>query len=770
MDTQSSQNILLGCTACIVSSAFQSIGLILQRKSHIYSTSKLNANSTYNKSLWHIGLLIFLLSNLIGSSIQITSLPLILLSPLQSIGLVFNTLFHTILLNEPFTNSSLYGTLLITFGAFFIAYCGNSLSEPVYTLPEFIILLKNHNFVVWILLLSLLISLLSLIIYLINNQISKKLISNFIDKLDNDNNTRFPFLISFLSFIFVNDLSTLIKLKGLLFGLISGILSAFSLLLAKSSIEIILNVFLNNNWKSLNDISTYLIVVIFLSLGISQLFLLNKGLKNISTSILYPLVFCIFNLISISNSLIFFKQWSQLSNTMFGFLILGIFLIIIGVFMLSLQDYKNDTINLDNASLINHYPKSKTSIKTNSSPCSNFYDLEESLANNLELSDNESVIIHSNTTNNNFNNNSIGTIIQNNSFSNNDLITPFIKKTQENFNNASKKVTGFLKSSNDQLFANNSNIDNNNNNNYLSNTIDGNILPSYLTNQTNNNGNNTPIINENTPLNNSKLNEYVSFDSLRDMNRSTSPSVKSDYESLSQHFNYFDHEPSNGLNILQPIIGKIKKQASLLELPNDYSINNSNNNNNKISSSHKSSLSFSFKNLTQSFDDETTHNNNNNNGNERLKNKNSSSMRDQFDDDYNPNNTFNYSFSNTLEEIQNQLHALDSSAIDYNNTNDIPSPHLKNDTSFNSLNDISSLNKTNTYNSLNTANNSNHLELNKLLPRSLSLKHYYSQKFKKPDNSNTGNTGNANVRNTPNKHRRVYSYEQNLLLNELKKK
>ncbi|KAG0681883.1 hypothetical protein C6P40_005396, partial [Pichia californica] len=48
--------------------------------------------------------------------------------------------------------------------------------------------------------------------------------------------------------------------------------------------------------------------------------------------------------------------------------------------------------------------------------------------------------------------------------------------------------------------------------------------------------------------------------------------------------------------------------------------------------------------------------------------KKKSSIRSNLDDDYNPNNNFNYSFNNTLEEIQHQLNEYDSPV------DSIPSP------------------------------------------------------------------------------------------------
>lgn len=558
-------HIILGCTAAVISSACQSIGLILQRKSYLNNSSH-SSNSSYNRSLWHFGLFLFIFSNIFGSSIQITSLPLIILSPIQSIGLVFNNIFHAILLNEKFTQISLLSTIFITIGAFLIAYCGNSLVEPNYNLKEFLQLLKNSNFIYWIIFISLIVVSLLSLVYLLATK-------SYYD-LDNNYNA---------------------KLKGLIYGLLSGILSAFSLLLAKSTIEIIISTFIDKNWISLNNNSTYLIILTFLSICLSQLILINKGLKNISTSILYPLIFLIYNLISIINSIIFFKQWNQLSWTLLFILIIGLMLISTGVCLLSLQ-------NID------------TSI------------------------------------------------------------------TQPSYKSISLPASP---------------------------------MPT------------SPISNEDNE------NQYISFDTLRDMANlnNNSPSIP---ESIK---NFNDDE---NLNILQPIFEKMKKQTNELASSSykssiSFSLFNNNNNNGSSSNNNTNTLH------SHDYDENLRFTDNN-----RSKN-NSSSLR--YDLEYNPNNSFNYSFNNTLEEIQNQLNQYDNNEV--GNSSKI------------TYNDISNLSM-NQNDSL-EIENSNNADTNQPLPE---LSNNNTLQVVKKNN---GGSLKLHLKTNINGHKRVLSYEQRELLNALKK-
>ena len=101
-------------------------------------------------------------------------------------------------------------------------------------------------------------------------------------------------------------------LRGMAYGAISGVLSAHSLLVAKSAVELLVRTIVNrqnqfNRWQS------WIILLGLLTLALSQLYYLHRGLKLCSTSILYPFVFCVYNIIAILDGLIYFQQTSRLS-------------------------------------------------------------------------------------------------------------------------------------------------------------------------------------------------------------------------------------------------------------------------------------------------------------------------------------------------------------------------------------------------------------------------------------------------------------------------
>lgn len=245
----------------------------------------------------------FIVSNLIGSTIQITTLPLPVLSTLQASGLVFNSTCATVILGEPFTRWSLGGTLLVSSGAVLIAIFG-AIPEPAHSLDQLLQLLNRRTFVLWM------VFQLILVLGIIGTA-------------------------AFLARIPSISSTPRIRLwRGLAYGSISGILSAHSLLVAKSAVELLVRTIVDrinqfNRWQS------WAILLGLVTLALSQLYFLHRGLKLVSTSVLYPLVFCIYNIIAILDGLIYFKQIDRLTVLHACLIAVGTVILLSGVLALS---------------------------------------------------------------------------------------------------------------------------------------------------------------------------------------------------------------------------------------------------------------------------------------------------------------------------------------------------------------------------------------------------------------------------------------------------
>lgn len=301
-------NIILdqiGIVVGLLSTCIQSIGLTLQRKSHLLEDSKedeILRRPAYRRRRWQIGMGLFVISNLVGSTIQITTLPLPVLSTLQASGLAFNTICATIVLGEPFTRWSFIGTALVAMGAVLIALFG-ALPEPSHSLDQLLELLERRQFILWMV--ATFIFMLFVLVFIF-----------FLGRLHPEHSPRVRFW------------------RGMGFGTLSGILSAHSLLVAKSAVELLVRTIVSHS-NQFNRWQSWAILISLVFFALTQLYFLHRGLKLCSTSVLYPFVFCMYNIIAILDGLIYFKQTSRLPSLHAGLIAVGTVILLSGVLALS---------------------------------------------------------------------------------------------------------------------------------------------------------------------------------------------------------------------------------------------------------------------------------------------------------------------------------------------------------------------------------------------------------------------------------------------------
>ena len=250
-----------------------------------------------------LGMAMFLIANIVGSSIQITCLPLPVLSTLQASGLVFNSICATLLLSEPFTPLSAIGTALVTVGAILIGIFG-AMTEPSHTLPQLLDLLWRQEFLLW----------LGGTLFVVVLVLAATIFLRRIYPRPNSPKARF--------------------IRGMSFGFISGVLSAHLLLVAKSAVELLVRTIVDGH-NQFDQWQSWIILIALLVLALTELYYLHRGLKLCSTSVLYPFVFCIYNIVTIVDGLIYFRQSSRLSNLHAGLIALGTVILLSGVLALS---------------------------------------------------------------------------------------------------------------------------------------------------------------------------------------------------------------------------------------------------------------------------------------------------------------------------------------------------------------------------------------------------------------------------------------------------
>jgi drug/metabolite transporter (DMT)-like permease len=104
-----------------------------------------NASLHLLTTLW---LAIFFFSNVLGSLVQIASLPVVILAPLGAVSLLWNAFFARFLLGDVFSPWLILGTLLIAGGAVLIALFG-IVPEPTRSLEDLLELFGRSAFIAY---------------------------------------------------------------------------------------------------------------------------------------------------------------------------------------------------------------------------------------------------------------------------------------------------------------------------------------------------------------------------------------------------------------------------------------------------------------------------------------------------------------------------------------------------------------------------------------------------------------------------------------------
>lgn len=95
-----------------------------------------------------MGFAIFISSNVLGSLVQIASLPVVILAPLGAVSLLWNAFFARFILGDIFSPWMILGTILIAGGATLIAVFG-IVPEPTRSLEDLLELFRRPAFVLY---------------------------------------------------------------------------------------------------------------------------------------------------------------------------------------------------------------------------------------------------------------------------------------------------------------------------------------------------------------------------------------------------------------------------------------------------------------------------------------------------------------------------------------------------------------------------------------------------------------------------------------------
>ncbi|KAI0639420.1 hypothetical protein C8Q77DRAFT_1043895 [Trametes polyzona] len=366
--------IIIGLLASFV----QSLGLTIQRKSHVLNQSlpEDQQKVEHRRPLWLLGFAIFISSNLFGSIFQIASLPVVILAPLGAVSLLWNAFFARLLLGDVFSPWMAIGTLLIAGGAVLIAVFG-IVPEPTHSLEDLLRLFNRPAFIAYFSLLGFVVLVWLVATHLVEYSYTRRyrladvspplsplLAPNSAPSLLTTATTataavdpaaateRTPLIdrkphsrskspspsasirsmiASPLSYSARSPRTPLFLASS--YASISGILSGMCLLFAKSGVELLLLTIGGKNqfWRW----QAWVLVLSLVVFALLQLWYMHKSLVLADPTLVCPLAFCFYNLSSIVNGLVYFDQFSMLSTLHLLLVLLGIAVLLSGVWIIS---------------------------------------------------------------------------------------------------------------------------------------------------------------------------------------------------------------------------------------------------------------------------------------------------------------------------------------------------------------------------------------------------------------------------------------------------
>ncbi|KZS92952.1 hypothetical protein SISNIDRAFT_485899 [Sistotremastrum niveocremeum HHB9708] len=348
-DHAPSISIAVGIVVGLLASFVQSLGLTIQRKSHIQNQLKPESEQKveHRRPLWLFGFTIFISSNVLGSIFQVASLPVVILAPLGAVSLLWNAFFAKFLLGDVFSLWLILGTLLISGGAALIGIFG-TVPEVTRSLDDLLELFARPPFIGYFSMLGAAVFVGLIITHIAEFSLRKKLqalphILPTVVPAREDTSVvvqteTTPLLDPKLPVVAMTQEPSVVRARMLLaisYASASGILSGMCLIFAKSGVELLILTIGGDNqfWRW----QAWMLLLGLLVFALLQLWYLHKALIHADPTIVCPLAFCFYNLSSIVNGLIYYNQFNLLPTPHIILVIVGIFVLLAGVWTLSIQ-------------------------------------------------------------------------------------------------------------------------------------------------------------------------------------------------------------------------------------------------------------------------------------------------------------------------------------------------------------------------------------------------------------------------------------------------
>ncbi|KAF9272532.1 hypothetical protein BGZ88_004656 [Linnemannia elongata] len=343
-------DFVIGFGVSLIASVMNAAGLNLLKLDHVRNSalSTERQRNECGRPMWHIGLYLYIASQLAGSTIALNFLKTQWVAPLGSIALIFNFVFAKILVGTQITRQDVYGTVVVMASVVWIVVFGGMNSsgdiEERMTLTDLKMLFARIVFIIYFSVLNgIIFAFLGLGMYAYwaislddeSGQLRKNMKARLTQLLGTNRFAR----ASGLTLEGDEGLAAeardqrLKKVVAMIFSACGGLLASETLLLAKSGVKLITSTLAGDN--QFTDYLSYFILFVLVFTAILQVYCLNTGLKLYDSVLVVPTFYGFYTAFGLINSTIYLNQLGDYEPWVLLLVLLGIGALIYGVKMLS---------------------------------------------------------------------------------------------------------------------------------------------------------------------------------------------------------------------------------------------------------------------------------------------------------------------------------------------------------------------------------------------------------------------------------------------------
>ncbi|KAJ3019179.1 hypothetical protein HKX48_002313 [Thoreauomyces humboldtii] len=297
---------------------------------------------------WHVGFSLYLICQLFGSVIALGFISPVILAPLGSASLIFNVVFSRVFLGTRIAKKDWGGTFLVVVGCAIVSTFGSGGSETKQTLDDLIRLFSRSTFMLYITVqATCILAVFGLVKYLEYGTDVLRFFHFLRRGAATRDETR-PLLSSAASSsasISVSSDPTMrhvarVKgdLIGALYGVVGGAVASETLLLTKSGVELLIVSIFDPPPTTSPTPHTMFPILLLLALCTTvflQLYSLNRGMHHTLPTVVVPVFYTFYTVLSLANTLVFMDAWDTYKTPDLACVGGGMVAIVVGVVLLA---------------------------------------------------------------------------------------------------------------------------------------------------------------------------------------------------------------------------------------------------------------------------------------------------------------------------------------------------------------------------------------------------------------------------------------------------